>query len=124
MIRFSIATNEARRGGNCWFPYVDGNQGKKRPALVVQNDRDNLRLANTIIAMISGNIRHAGEPTQVLVEPNHSAGASSDLRGRSVVKCCNLYTVRKQDIQRTIGHSSTGRIGAVNEALKAALGVV
>jgi mRNA interferase MazF len=51
------------------FPFADGRRGKNRPALVIQNDRDNLRLANTVVAMISGNIGHAGEPSQVLVDP-------------------------------------------------------
>jgi mRNA interferase MazF len=103
------------------FPYADGRKGKNRPALVVQNDRENRLLTNTIVAMISGNIRHAGEPSQILVEPNQQKGASSGLHGPSVVKCCNLYTVRKQDIQRTIGQLSDELIDAVNTALKAAL---
>ena len=46
------------------IPYVEGRGGKKRPALIVQNDRDNRRLANTVVAMISGSIEHAGEATQ------------------------------------------------------------
>jgi mRNA interferase MazF len=105
------------------FPYVDGKHGKKRPALIVQNDRENRLLANTIVAMISGNIRHATEPSQVLVEPKQPVAISSGLHGPSVVKCCSLYTVRKQDVQRTIGHLSSELIAEVNTALKAALGV-
>jgi len=27
------------------FPYADGQRGKNRPSLIVQNDRDNRRLA-------------------------------------------------------------------------------
>ncbi len=105
------------------FPYVDGKQGKKRPALIVQNDRENRLLANTIVAMISGNTRHAGEPSQVLVAPNQPEGTTSGLHGPSVVKCCNLYTVRKQDVQQTIGHLSPELIAAVNDAIKAALDI-
>ena len=88
------------------FPYVDGNRGKKRPAVIIQNDRENRRLANTVVAMISGNTRHANEPTQVLVDPNTPSGGSSRLHGPSVVKCSNLYTVRQQDIQRVVGQLS------------------
>ncbi len=51
------------------FPFADGRTGKNRPALVVQNGIDNGRLTNTIIAMISGNTRHAHLPTQVLIDP-------------------------------------------------------
>jgi len=39
------------------FPYVAGGGGKQRPALVIQCDRNNQRLSNTIVAMITGNIR-------------------------------------------------------------------
>jgi mRNA-degrading endonuclease toxin of MazEF toxin-antitoxin module len=91
--------------------------------LVVQNDRDNGRLTNTVLAMISGNIRHSGEATQVLVDPGNPAGASTGLHGPSVVKCCNLYTVRQQDILRVLGHLSDELLAEVDRALKAALSV-
>jgi mRNA interferase MazF len=56
------------------FPYVTGGAGKNRPALVVQCDRDNQRLSNTIVAMITGNTRHAQtEATQLLVDPSLDA---------------------------------------------------
>lgn len=97
------------------FPYVDGRRGKNRPSLVVQNDRDNARLTNTVVAMISGNTRHATEPTQVLVNPNTPAGASSGLHGPSVVKCLNLYVVRQQDVLQTIGHLSDDLRDEVDE---------
>jgi len=38
------------------FPFISGGGGKNRPALVVQCDRDNQRLSNTIVAMITGNV--------------------------------------------------------------------
>lgn len=103
------------------FPYVDGQRGKNRPALIVQNDRDNARLTNTVIAMISGRIDHATEPTQLLVDPSTSEGSSSGLHGPSVVKCCNLFTVAKVDIQRIIGRLSDAMMVQVDQRLKAAL---
>jgi mRNA interferase MazF len=103
------------------FPYADGTRGKNRPALVVQNDRDNRRLSNTIVAMISGNIQHAAEPTQVLVDPGTPRGTSSGLHGPSVVKCCNLVTIRQQDILSIIGELSGRLLAEVDGALKVAL---
>ena len=35
------------------WPFAGGAGAKLRPALVVQNDRDNQRLTNTILAMIT-----------------------------------------------------------------------
>lgn len=103
------------------FPFVDGSRGKNRPALIVQHDRDNRRLANTIVAMISGNLRHATESTQVLVDPNTDEGALSGLHGPSVVKCNNLFTVRQQDIWQVIGRLSDPLLNEVNRGLRAAL---
>lgn len=103
------------------IPYVEGRGGKKRPALVVQNDRDNGRLTNTIVAMISGNIEHAGEATQLLIDPAAPEGSSSGLHGPSVVKCCNLFTVAQADIQRIIGRLSEAMAAKLEECLKAAL---
>ncbi|MGL4555085.1 MAG: type II toxin-antitoxin system PemK/MazF family toxin [Gemmataceae bacterium] len=50
------------------FPYSSGVGSKVRPALVVQNDGDNARLANTILVQITGTTHRALEPTHVLVE--------------------------------------------------------
>lgn len=105
------------------FPYADGGRGKNRPALVIQNDQDNRRLTNTVIVMISGNTRHANELTQVLVDPATPAGSSSGLHGPSVVKCCNLFTIRQQDILRTIGGLTAELLQRVDAALKQALGL-
>ena len=69
------------------FPYVTGGRGKNRPALIIQCDRNNGRLANTIVAMITGNVRLATvEPTQLLIDPTTTEGRNSGLRARSAVK--------------------------------------
>jgi mRNA interferase MazF len=103
------------------FPYVDGGRGKVRPALVVQNDRDNRRLTHTVIAMITGNTRHAHEPTQLLIDPQTAEGASSGLHGPSAIKCGNLFTIDQQDVVRVIGRLSPVLQTQVDERLKAAL---
>jgi mRNA interferase MazF len=41
------------------FPYPSGTGSKVRPALVVQNDRDNTRLLNTIVVQITGTTHRA-----------------------------------------------------------------
>jgi mRNA-degrading endonuclease toxin of MazEF toxin-antitoxin module len=122
-IRYWKAINESGRRVIVEFPYADGRRGKNRPSLVIQNDRDNSRLANTVVAMISGNTRPAAEPTQVLIDPRIESGAESGLNGVSAVKCCNLFTVRQQDIIRRIGRLSDSLLGDVNRSLKHALGL-
>ena len=103
------------------FPFTSGGKSKVRPALVVQNDIDNGRLAKTILAMISGNLRRRAEPTHFLIDPANPEGHSSGLHGPSVVVCVNLYTVEQADILRTIGHASAMVLSQINDCLKAAL---
>jgi mRNA interferase MazF len=86
------------------FPYQDGSRGKNRPALVVQCDRNNRRLRNTVVAMITGNVQLAStEPTQLLIDPSTPEGQGSGLHGPSAVKCENLFTVSQSLILRVIG---------------------
>ena len=106
------------------FPCVDGGRGKNRPAVVVQADENNRRLSNTIVVMVSGNTRLAGKvTTQVLVDPSFSQGLDARLHGLSVIKCENVFTVRQQDILRTIGRLSHGLMTAVDDSLRASLGL-
>lgn len=95
-----------------------------RPALVVQNDRDNARLRNTIVAQVSTNIRRAGEDTQILVDANHPDWLSSGLRHPSVVNCSTVYTIEQADVARIIGSLSTTTMLEIDECLKAALAIL
>ena len=103
------------------FPFTARRTSKVRPALVVQNDQDNQRLRKTIIVMISGNLRRAGEPTHLLIDPGVPEGASSGLHGPSVVTCVNLYTIEQASIIATIGRLSVATMVHVDGCLKAAL---
>jgi mRNA interferase MazF len=71
------------------YPYAAGGGTKVWPVLVVQNDRDNQRLLNTIVAQITSVTRRALEPTQLLIEIATPAGQQSGLRPNSVVNCVN-----------------------------------
>ena len=53
-----------------------------RPALVVQNDRDNARMANTVVAQISGNTARVSEATQHLIELAADPGGTSEHSAR------------------------------------------
>ena len=103
------------------FPFQDKPGEKIRPALVIQSDTENRRLANTILAMITGNLDDAGQATSVLVDPRTPEGAGSGLNGPSLVKCYNLATVRQRRVLQVIGHLSDALMQQVNQALKAAL---
>ena len=59
------------------FPFQDKLGEKIRPAIVVQCDTENRRLANTVLAMITGNLNDSGRPTTLLVDPATAEGAGS-----------------------------------------------
>jgi len=103
------------------FPFQDKLGEKIRPAVVVQNDSDNVRLANTVLVMITGNLQDAGQPTTVLVDPTSADGAGSGLAGKSLIKCHILATVRQKRVLHIIGQLSDPLIQQLNDALKKAL---
>jgi mRNA interferase MazF len=103
------------------FPFQDQRGEKIRPAVVVQDDAENRRLANIVIAMITGNLQEAGQPTTVSIDPSSAEGAGSGLNGPSLVKCCNLATVRQRRVLQVVGHLKPAVMHLVDNALKAAL---
>jgi mRNA interferase MazF len=104
------------------FPYVGGTGYKVRPAVVVQCDRLNGKIANTILAMVTGNLALvATEPTQFLIDPTTPEGSTAGLTHPSAVKCENLMTVPQSDIIKTVGHLSDILKQKLNECLKNAL---
>src|SRR5438552_45909 len=89
------------------FPFSSGRGGKVRPALVVQNDRDNRRLANVIIAMITTRTDRARtEATQLLIEIATPEGKQTGLISDSAVNFSNLFTVEQSKLLRVLGQLS------------------
>jgi mRNA interferase MazF len=95
----------------------------KRPALVVQNNQDNARMHNTIVAQITTNVARAQEATQLLIDHNHPDWSQSGLRAASVVNASSLVTVPKTDLVRKIGELSAQTMQNVDACLKAAMGI-
>ena len=92
-----------------------------RPAVVIQNDRDNRRLQKTIVAQITGNIARANEDTQYLIDSSHPDWKQSGLRQPCVVNCSNITTVPQDEVVAVIGLFSPLSMQQVDECIKAAL---
>ncbi len=103
------------------YPYASGGVAKVRPALVVQNDRDNQRLANTIVVQITSVTRRALEPTQLLVGISTPEGQRTGLRQDSVVNCVNIVTLDKGRILRKLGSLPESLLEQVSACLLTAL---
>jgi mRNA interferase MazF len=86
------------------LPFTDRTGSKVRPALVVQNDRNNFRLEDVILAMVTRTTaRTASEPTQLLVDMATPDGQASGLLHTSAIKCEHLITLHRSIIRRVIG---------------------
>jgi mRNA interferase MazF len=85
------------------YPYISSGLTKVRPVVVIQNDRDNHRLKNTIVAQITSMTQRSLEPTQLLIEIATDEGQRSGLRQDSVVNTLNLLTINQADILRKLG---------------------
>jgi mRNA interferase MazF len=106
------------------LPFSDRAGSKKRPALVVQCDRNNRRLDDVIVAMITSAVgRSTVEPTQLLVDITTSEGKQSGLLHTSAVKCEHLLTIHHQFVGRVIGHLPSPLMGRIDVCLKESLGL-
>ncbi len=105
------------------YPFASGTGGSRRPALIVQNDMDNARLHNTIVAQITTNLRQVTEPTHLLLVQATVEGRQAGLLHDSVVSCTNLATVHEDRIERVIGHLPDEVMRRIDRCLKAALGL-
>src|SRR4051794_6026381 len=86
------------------FPFSDQPTRKRRPAVIVQADVYNQRIAKTVVAMVTGNLARRNDAAHLYVDPATADGASSGLRAPSLVSCNNLFTVDQEDIVNTPGH--------------------
>jgi len=96
---------------------------KVRPAIVVQNDVDNARMANTIVVQITSNTSRSHESTQLLIDQSHPDWVLSGLRLPSVINASNLATVSRLQVTHAIGRLSPATMANVDQCLKAALGL-
>ncbi|MEX0714404.1 MAG: type II toxin-antitoxin system PemK/MazF family toxin [Pirellulales bacterium] len=105
------------------MPFAQGGGSKVRPALIVQSNRNNARISNTIVASITRNISRVHEPTQLVIDIATDAGQQSGLLATSAVTCENLFTVGRRFIQRTIGSLPKEIMLEIDSCLKESLGV-
>jgi mRNA interferase MazF len=104
------------------YPYSDASGRKVRPALVVQSDSKNASLDDTILALITSQLRRNLD-THVLIDVANAEGRQSGLRMSSAVQCENLYTIDQKMVLRTIGSLPAATMQRVDECLKLALGL-
>lgn len=106
------------------MPYSDRSGLKVRPALVVQNDLNNRRLHDVILALITSTTHRATlEPTQLLIDITTPDGQRAGLLHTSAIKCEHLITLHQRFVKRVIGRLSPAVMQQVGDCLKVSLGL-
>jgi mRNA interferase MazF len=86
-----------------FFPDSNLRTSKRRRALIVQADRPEAELPETIVAMITSNMARAGHPSGVVVAAGSELAKGSGLLMHSVIMTDNLATIHYSEIDRVIG---------------------
>lgn len=99
-------------------PVIGSEQGKTRPALVIQNDIGNEYSPTTIVAPITSTIFSKQYPTNIEVD-----GTNSPLKEKSTILLNQIRTIDKSRIIRNYGKISSKKIKEVDEAIMNSLGL-
>jgi len=107
--------------GQIWFvsldPVMGHEMGKKRPALVVSNDRNNLFADTATVLPITSKTERV-YPFEVFL-PREETNLPKD----SKVKCNQIRTVDKKRLANFVGSLSSERLKDVEQALLIHLGI-
>ncbi|MFH1452039.1 MAG: type II toxin-antitoxin system PemK/MazF family toxin [archaeon] len=99
-------------------PVKGSEQGRIRPAVVIQNDISNRFSPLTIVAPITSKIYEKEYPTNVFLSKQDS-GLDKD----SIILLNQIRTIDKERIRKKLGHLDNFLIGSVNRAIKISLGL-
>ena len=99
-------------------PVIGSEQGKTRPALIIQNDIGNEYSPTTIVAPITSKLFSKQFPTNVEIDKNNSP-----LREKSTILLNQIRAIDKSRIIKNYGKLSSKKLKEVNEALMNSLGL-
>jgi mRNA interferase MazF len=94
------------------FPFTDGPNTKKRPAVVLSNKKSNGQLGHTTCAMITSQ-KNAAWPLDVAIDDLSAGG----LPAPSVIRM-KIFTIDNRLVLRSIGHLSKSDQKALSKSLE------
>jgi mRNA interferase MazF len=100
-----------------WYPLASGIGTGRRPCVVVQNDDDNRKIANTVVAQITTNLARLGDKSHVLIRVASVEGRQTGLLHDSIISCNNLATIGETRIQHRIGSLAPASLQEMDDAL-------
>jgi mRNA-degrading endonuclease toxin of MazEF toxin-antitoxin module len=102
------------------WPFSDRQGSKVRPAIVVQADFLNSRIADTVLVLVSRTSRAPGQ-TEVLLDP--AIETQSGLRYSSVASSTNFLTIDQALVLNRVGELSAAAMQQIEQALALVLGL-
>jgi mRNA interferase MazF len=109
------------------FPYTTDEgqtQTKRRPAVIISNDTNNVRLDDVLLVPLTSNTsRSAKEPTQVVINMNSPEGQQGGLRLDSVIDCTVIATIPKTLLVSKIGSFPQEVMERIDQCLMVALAI-
>jgi mRNA interferase MazF len=106
------------------FPYASGTGGKIRPCVVVQNNEDNGKIANTVVVFITSVLARRGDKSHVFIDVSTADGKQTGLLHNSLISCNNIATIQQRLVSKIIGSLSPPLSQAMNDCIGAALEIV
>lgn len=105
------------------FPHPSGLRGKKRPAVVLQEDRYSEVLRTVVVAEVTKNLAMKDDPACLFIEIGSPKGKSPGLLVDSVVSSLILNTVYADSIAQVLGRLSPAMMQQLDLCLKVGLGL-
>ena len=99
-------------------PVVGSEQGKTRPALVIQNDIGNEYSPTTIVAPITSKLFSQQFPTNVEIDKTNSP-----LKENSTILLNQIRSIDKSRITKNYGSIAANKIKEVDDAIRNSLGL-
>jgi mRNA interferase MazF len=103
------------------FPYASGGGAKHRPCVVVQNDEDNGRIANTLVVFVTSTLTRRGDKSHVFVDMSSPDAKQTGLLYDSLISCNNIATIEQRLVTKVIGSLPATLLQQLNDCLCAAL---
>jgi len=98
------------------FPFTNLSSSKVRPALVISSDGFSNRAEDAIFIFISSNTDKP-QPTDLLLDQNHSEFAGSGLKQSSLIKTGKIASLSKSLASRLLGQMSQNTMHRINKNL-------
>ena len=99
-------------------PVIGSEQGKTRPALIIQNDISNKYSPITIVAPITTKVYSKQFPTNVEIDPTNSP-----IKEKSTILLNQIRAIDRQRVIKNFGKISSKKLKEVDEAIRASLGL-